>query len=274
MGFFSYFSPFYWESDMKIILIRHGDPDYANDRLTEKGRREAKLLAKRIEKWKVTDFYSSPLGRALETASFSLEKMKRQVTAYDWLKEFYFPVTDPVSGRHGVPWDFVPSFRTSEPLFYDRTGWLDTPVMQSAPEIKAKYFEACDELDRLLAGYGYIREGGFYRVPGKKEVFIKETAAPGSTAASFHSDEDEDVIVIFAHLGIITVILSHLLGIPFPLLPHSLYLAPASVTILGSEERWSNEAAFRIQVAGDTSHLCSGGEPISCAGAYFSAFQE
>ena len=25
---------------MRILLIRHGDPDYVNDTLTEKGRRE------------------------------------------------------------------------------------------------------------------------------------------------------------------------------------------------------------------------------------------
>ena len=32
---------------MRILLIRHGDPDYENDTLTEKGCREAELLAKR-----------------------------------------------------------------------------------------------------------------------------------------------------------------------------------------------------------------------------------
>ena len=32
---------------MRILLIRHGDPDYEHDTLTEKGRREAELLAKR-----------------------------------------------------------------------------------------------------------------------------------------------------------------------------------------------------------------------------------
>ena len=31
---------------MKIRFIRHGDPDYGNDTLTEKGRKEAQLLAK------------------------------------------------------------------------------------------------------------------------------------------------------------------------------------------------------------------------------------
>ena len=50
---------------MRIIFIRHGDPDYVNDSLTEKGVREAELLAKRVAKWEnITQFYCSPLGRA------------------------------------------------------------------------------------------------------------------------------------------------------------------------------------------------------------------
>ena len=32
---------------MRILFIRHGDPDYINDTLTKKGHREAKLLAER-----------------------------------------------------------------------------------------------------------------------------------------------------------------------------------------------------------------------------------
>lgn len=30
--------------NMRILLIRHGDPDYVRDTLTEKGHREAALL--------------------------------------------------------------------------------------------------------------------------------------------------------------------------------------------------------------------------------------
>ena len=33
---------------MRILIIRHGDPDYINDTLTEKGHREAELLAERL----------------------------------------------------------------------------------------------------------------------------------------------------------------------------------------------------------------------------------
>ena len=42
---------------MKLIIIRHGDPDYEHDTLTPKGVREAKLLSERISKLDVKDFY-------------------------------------------------------------------------------------------------------------------------------------------------------------------------------------------------------------------------
>ena len=49
---------------MRILFIRHGDPDYENDTLTEKGRREAALLAQMAPSMKIDDCYMSPLGRA------------------------------------------------------------------------------------------------------------------------------------------------------------------------------------------------------------------
>ena len=102
---------------MRLILIRHGDPDYENDTLTEKGWREAALLAKRVSKWPVTDFYCSPLGRAKATASLSLEAVNRTAVTYDWMREFSYMITDPTTGRVHIPWDFMPSYWTSEPLF-------------------------------------------------------------------------------------------------------------------------------------------------------------
>ena len=57
---------------MKLYIVRHGDPDYALDCLTEQGRREAELLAERMAKTEVAAFYVSPLGRARDTASLTL----------------------------------------------------------------------------------------------------------------------------------------------------------------------------------------------------------
>ncbi|MBO4280125.1 MAG: histidine phosphatase family protein, partial [Spirochaetales bacterium] len=47
---------------MKIIVVRHGEPDYEHDSLTEKGDREAELLADMLCKLDVKAFYCSPLG--------------------------------------------------------------------------------------------------------------------------------------------------------------------------------------------------------------------
>ena len=38
---------------MRLIFIRHAEPDYEHDSLTEKGWREAKLLAVRTKSWQV-----------------------------------------------------------------------------------------------------------------------------------------------------------------------------------------------------------------------------
>ena len=35
---------------MKLVIVRHGDPDYTIDSLTEKGWKEAGYLAERLEK--------------------------------------------------------------------------------------------------------------------------------------------------------------------------------------------------------------------------------
>ncbi len=45
---------------MRLIFIRHAEPDYSIDSLTEKGWREAKLLAERTKRWKVDEFTARP----------------------------------------------------------------------------------------------------------------------------------------------------------------------------------------------------------------------
>ncbi len=46
---------------MKLIFIRHGEPDYSIDSLTEKGWREAELLSKKLSKLDIKDFYVTSL---------------------------------------------------------------------------------------------------------------------------------------------------------------------------------------------------------------------
>jgi probable phosphoglycerate mutase len=52
---------------MRIILIRHGDPNYEKDCLTELGHKQAAAAAQRLLKEGIDEIYSSPQGRAMQT---------------------------------------------------------------------------------------------------------------------------------------------------------------------------------------------------------------
>lgn len=261
---------------MRIIFIRHGDPDYANDTLTEKGRREAALLAERVSQWKVKDFYCSPLGRAKATASFCLEKINRNAKTFEWMKEFNYTITDPTTGRIGVPWDFMPSYWTNDPLFYNKNHWHEASVFKSNPELKPAYDEVCRGIDTLLSRYGYTRDGAIYRtpiIPNDSACHATPEPTVDAGTAKLRPSYCNDTIVIFCHLGVTFAMMSHLLGIAPPLLWQNFFIAPTSVTILNTEERIPGEAYFRTQVMGDTLHLHDGQEPISQAGYFAEPFQ-
>ena len=70
---------------MRILMIRHGDPDYEHDSLTENGKMEAQLLTERMKREKADDFYVSPLGRARRTAAPSLAVLEADACVLDWL---------------------------------------------------------------------------------------------------------------------------------------------------------------------------------------------
>ena len=73
---------------MKLLIIRHGDPDYQHDTLTQTGWREAELLSCRLAQLEIAAFYVSPLGRAQDTAAPTLQKMNRSAKTLEWLREF------------------------------------------------------------------------------------------------------------------------------------------------------------------------------------------
>ncbi len=123
---------------MKLIFIRHAEPDYTRDSLTEKGFREAEILAKRTKDWKVTQFYCSPLGRAQATARPTLQA--HNVT----------PTTE-----------FPAEFLKENPILFDKDHWREAPLLQSC-NIKNQYDWICSGIDGVLAVHGYERDGVCY----------------------------------------------------------------------------------------------------------------
>ncbi|HAJ73790.1 MAG TPA: histidine phosphatase family protein [Lachnospiraceae bacterium] len=218
---------------MKILFIRHGEPDYVNDSLTEKGWREAGYLSEKMVKIPVDEIYVSPLGRARATASLTEEKLKRKAVVLDWLEEFTSRIYKPnIPERRSVAWDWLPKDWMKKEGFFDRNLWKNDEILQEgrAPEI---YDHVNDCLDLFLADHGYVREGEYYRV----------------------TKANNDTIVFFCHFAIECVMLSHLLNLPPMVMLHQFCAAPTSVTTAVTEERTKGMAVFRMTSFGDTSHL-------------------
>lgn len=230
---------------MKILIVRHSDPDYKNNTVTAKGAVESELLSKRLLKLDVKQFYCSPLGRARDTAKPTLEKLGREAIICDWLQEFPGYIVDKDSGNHRIPWDLMPAFWTQREELYHYKDWLSDEIMQTG-DVREKYEWVCRELDSLIAEYGYVRDGNIYRV----------------------EKESSDTIVLFCHFGIECVMLSHILGISPIALWQGFVALPSSVTTLITEEREQGVAYFRCNGFGDISHLYAADEPPAFAARF------
>lgn len=231
---------------MKLLIVRHGDPDYSIDSLTEKGWREAELLSKKLSKLDIKDFYVSTMGRAKDTASCTLKKMNRTATECDWLREFDVLIHRPdVSDRKICAWDWLPQDWTQDERFYQYDHWFENEAMQEA-NMKYYYDQVTGEFDKVLAEHGYVRDGHYYRV----------------------EKANNDTLVFFCHFGLGCVLISHLLSMSPMVLWHNMCAAPSSVTTLTSEERRKGIAGFRMNSYGDISHLYAYDEPPAFAARF------
>ena len=200
---------------MKLLIIRHGDPDYTIDSLTEKGWKEAEYLAEKLSKMKLDYLYVSPLGRAKDTASCTLKKINRTAVECDWLREFDVFINRPdQTERKKILWDWLPQDWTKEERFYQYDHWFENERMEEG-NAKKNYDYVTGKFDELLAQHGYVREGHYYRA----------------------EKPNDDTLVFFCHFGLECVLLSHLIGASPMVLWHGFCAAPTSVTTVNTEER-------------------------------------
>lgn len=228
---------------MKLIIVRHGDPDYENDSLTELGKKEAKALAERMKNVKADECFVSPLGRAKETASYSLEKMNMKAEELMWLREFAPKVKRPE--KTGVAWDWVPEDRVGMPHAFDFDRWTEYPAFEEA-KVREEVDWIYSEFDAFLKNHGYVKEEKLFKA-------VKP---------------NNDVIVFFCHFGLECVLLSYLLNISPFVLWHATIAPPTSITTVVTEERREGTAQFRMLSFGDTSHLYAAGMEPAFSGRF------
>lgn len=233
---------------MKILIIRHAEPDYEIDGLTEKGKREAELLSQRLIKEDIKKVYCSSMGRAKLTIAPALEKLNMSAEYCDWLREFeYAKVKLPYLDKVKACWDFLPEYVNGCPDLYLPDKWQNTELIKNSTVAKA-YKEVTDAFDKVLSYHGYTRKG---------KIYTAEKA-------------NHDTLVFTCHFGVSCVLMSHLLNCsPISLLQHTVML-PSSVNTLFTEERRNGIAQFRACGIGDISHLYANKEEPS----FFARFCE
>lgn len=218
---------------MRIIFIRHGDPDYVNDCLTDLGRLQASAVAERLADENITQIYSSTKGRALETAGYTADRIGcAEVIPCEFMREISWKSMDGSElYRDGHPW-YTAYYMVANGLkLLDRDWAGKAPfannIVCEIVQSKTKVF------DEWLAQFGYRREGCYYRV----------------------ESVSDKTIAMFSHAGSSSAVIGHMLNLTFPFMCGVMepdFTGVTTVKLIGKE---GDLITPRIEIFNDARHM-------------------
>ena len=208
---------------MILYYVRHGDPIYDPDSLTELGQKQAEALAKRFSLYGLDEVYSSPSNRAKLTAKPTCDALGLEMKICDWADEGLAGVDTGIKNKEGgFVWSFAdkdmadkfnePSVRALDKAWYTHPYFEGYPFEKGIKRIDA----AVDDF-LLSLGYKHDRENNYYEKVGP---------SPSKVA-------------LFAHHGASMMILSSILDIAYPMFSTRCSLGHTGVCVLyfGDEGR-------------------------------------
>lgn len=199
---------------MLFFYVRHGDPIYAPDSLTEQGYAQAEALVERMKICKPEIIFSSSSNRAILTAQPTAKYFGLDIQVLDWCNENLvwneFASVDS-DGRH--TWffsdaDIVEVFNTEEVYNLSDDWWKHPKFIGTAA--KSGLDRINRETDAFMKNLGYIREG---------KGFIAE-------------NPKFDRVALFAHQGFGMAFLSSLLKIPYPMFSTHFDIGHSALTVI------------------------------------------
>lgn len=222
---------------MRLIFVRHGEPDYINDCLTENGVVQAKSTALRLKEEPITAIYSSPMGRAKQTASFTAEDHGLDINVLDFMHEINWGITDEKKDLgelkyEGHPWSLANDLLEHYPEYVGSFEWEKHPFFGDN-KCTAFYHMISEMIDEFLKGYGLERKDGYYLC----------------TKAC------DETIALFSHGGSGAVVLSHIFSLPFPFVLAALPYGVCSVTIIDFPSREGEKVVPRFELFNDMGHI-------------------
>ena len=217
---------------MKIYFVRHGHPDYSTNTLTPLGHAQAKKAALRLKDSGIEQVFSSTMGRAWQTAEYTAKQLGLEVIPCEFMRELSWgPLDDEPLFEDGHPWKVTaryiaegktlcdPDWRSSEPFCKNK--FLDTTS------------NLINGLDTLLEGFGYKREGEYYRV----------------------REGNDRTYILVSHGGSGSAAIAHIFGIPFPYVCGVVHPDFTSITIASFSTEVGALATPRLELLNDARHI-------------------
>jgi len=223
---------------MLLYIVRHGDPIYETDTLTPRGKLQAEAVGKRIYDSKIDRIFSSPMGRAQETAEPACRLLGLEKHIEPWTHEVEDDRLTP------FPDGVMKSVSVIQNTYYRENGNIDLPYdrtyecagfSQSNMKHALEFIEANgkDFLERL----GYREENGIYRI----------------------LRNNEERVALFCHTVFARAWLSVLLHIPLHIMWSSFTMTHTGVTVIEFRNNPNGITAPQCLCFSDTSHLYAAG---------------
>ncbi|MBP5233399.1 MAG: histidine phosphatase family protein [Planctomycetes bacterium] len=188
---------------MLLYVIRHGEPIYDPDMLTERGLAQAEAVGRYFATVGLDRVFSSPNVRARQTAEPTCRALGLEMSIEPWTSEDLawkdFSLGFPDGSRRWVFAQAPDKFRAGGLENAGWDGWLQAPGVEKLQAPQKAYQRIIDASDDFLRRLGYAREGGAYRV----------------------ERPNDERVALFCHGGFSTFWFAHLLGVP----PHIFWSA-------------------------------------------------
>lgn len=242
---------------MLLYIIRHGDPIYDPDCLTDLGHEQAKALVPRLAPLGFDKIYVSPMIRAQQTAAPTCEAlgMTPKIVPFlceeDLFRKCVMPL--PKDGDEGTEtsmrWCFhqkLTNYKPENP-YAPLDKWYELPAFAPVREKAEKgYKEFVADADEFLLELGLRREGGFYRI---EKMPYKRVA-------------------VFCHQGVGLTWMSHMLNIPPQMFWSSFDMTHTGISVLEFREHKDGLTTPICLCLSDTSHLFGADMDIKFCGAF------
>lgn len=220
---------------MNLYIVRHGNPNYGNDTLTELGHLQAKVTAEYLANLDIDEIYSSPMGRAKQTAQPLCDLLGKEMHIEPWAEE----VELYSSGVRTV--QIAGDILRSPEMEALGENWVNHPIFEGPEGVTNMVRTVEDGLADFLARNGYVHEGKRFR---------------------FTEPNDKN-IALFCHAGVFLVIASFLLQIPQPVAWHSFFINQASVSYCHFPDFDSGYSVPRFYSINDYHHITDKGVQLS-----------